>query len=174
MTRDRFRRNNNNRFKNKSNNGPLGAPKGKPTGQNESVRPVQRGGAEGQELFSRYEKLFEELAKVRSDYFEKFFRVDDNRKRSMEKRYYDLLNNFRNFENSLPDWQKNKFLKDHKGNRLDLDYSLAHPDAEVSNEEQVAPADPHVSLIQKGRPSYKDDKEESVGTMEDYNRVKGL
>ena len=82
----------------------------------------------------------------------------------------------RDFEESLTEWQQLKF-KEHKSlYKEELTYENAH--GVDGNHEEIPQdgqfEDPHMTAEQAQPQNFASDEEESVGTMEDYNRLKGV
>ena len=87
----------------------------------------------------------------------------------------DIIEQLRKFEENLKDWQKVYLQKKTERYRLDLTYSSNHeldPEAAVLiSADQID--DPHFTDSQKeAYEVYKEDTEESVGSIEDYQKYK--
>ncbi len=116
---------------------------------------------------------------TRKKYFEYFNRVDERQLYKLEKNFFDSIEHLRRFEDTLEPWQR-EALEKRKTERykLDLTYSnnrglnpIEETRLEVSPEEIE---DPHFKETQKeAYLEYKEDTEESVGTFEDYLKLKG-
>ena len=98
----------------------------------------------------------------------------------LEKNYYQTLDNLRRFEETLKPEEKELFLKNFKELDPDQTYSLnrnlpldnTQQPVETQNEDEPV-EDPHLLMSQKNE-SFSQDTEESVGTIEDYKKIKGL
>ena len=95
----------------------------------------------------------------------------------LEKQFFASIEHLRKFEASLEDWQKEYLKKKTEKYRLDLTYSSNHelpPIAEKVDETGEYP-DPHFTANQRRAfEEYKDDTEESIGTIDDYLKYKNL
>lgn len=138
-----------------------------------SSTPQRGGGIEG--VYAQYDALLDEHLAARKRYFEYFNRVDDRQRKKMEDQFFHSIEKLRNFENSLRPWQKEFLVKKVDRYSLDLTYSSNHELPIEGKSEVEGPfSDPHFLKSQELRPSYKDDKEETLGTIEDYKKLKGL
>lgn len=130
------------------------------------------------QVLVKYDNLLEQHLITRRKYYDYFNRVDERQLMKLEKNFYDSIEHLRRFEAGLEPWQR-EALEKRKTERYkkDYTYSLNHglnpEDATV----EVAPEeieDPHFKESQKEAfEEYKDDTEESVGTYEDYLKLKG-
>jgi hypothetical protein len=105
--------------------------------------------------------------------------VDDRQLYKLEKNFYDSIEHLRRFEDSLEPWQR-EALEKRKTERYRLD--LTYSNNRGWNPEEIAKADyqpdenedPHFKESQKEAfEEYKNDTEESVGSYEDYLKIKG-
>ena len=113
-----------------------------------------------------YLHLFEKYLHVRRKYFESFHTKNSQQVAKLEKNFYGHLEELRNYERSHKDKIKNL--------KMDYAYSKNHNiDHTVKETSSDEPAEPHY-LIQQKEADYSKDREESVGTLEDYLRYKGL
>ena len=133
----------------------------------QSVRPKNFNTA-----FKRYDDLLQQLIKARKKYFELFGRVGTKEKTDLKNKYYKTLDQLRTYEQSLPDWQVSQLNQKLDPCKEDLTYS------EQNTSERLVPPqeheDPHQMIAQKKRESFSDDSQESIGSMEDYNKFKGI
>jgi hypothetical protein len=132
------------------------------------------------QVLVKYDNLLEQHLITRRKYFEYFNRVDDRQLRKLEKNFFDSIEHLRRFEANLEPWQR-EALEKRKTERYRLD--LTYSNNRGWNPEEIAKADfqpdekedPHFKESQKEAfEEYKDDTEESVGTFEDYLKLKGL
>jgi hypothetical protein len=131
------------------------------------------------QVLVKYDNLLEQHLMTRKKYFEYFNRVDERQLYKLEKNFFDSIEHLRRFEDTLEPWQR-EALEKRKTERykLDLTYSnnrgldpMEEMRLEVSPEEIE---DPHFKETQKeAYLEYKEDTEESVGTFEDYLKLKG-
>lgn len=148
----------------------------------------QKGGSDA--VFLRYEQLQQEHNNARKKYFEMFGTPDNNLKKKLENTFNKTLEALDKYELSLQPWQREQLLKKIELYKFDLTYSENHelikPEAlkekpcygfypGLSEALPHAPfEDPHFLPNQINRASFKDDTEESVGSIEDYKKLKGL
>lgn len=124
---------------------------------------------------SKYLSLVERHVEARRKYYDFFHRADPNQLRKLEREFVDSQQQVLNFEASLNPTDRELLNKDYGGKPEDRAYTTNH---EISPEQQPVPTqgdfeDPHVLESQR-RADFKDDKEESHGSIEDYKKLKGL
>jgi hypothetical protein len=132
------------------------------------------------QVLVKYDNLLEQHLITRRKYYEYFNRADERQLKKLEKNFFDSIEHLRRFEANLEPWQR-EVLEKRKTERykLDLTYSLnrgldpaAQPQVELAPEEI---GDPHFTETQKEAfDEYREDREESEGTYEDYLKLKGL
>lgn len=125
-------------------------------------------------ILQKYENLQEQYIQARSKFFELFGRGKEKQLEKVEKNYHTSLENLRKFETGLnEDWQKEV---------LDQKINAYPEDRQYTTEHNIAPVgdtvahtgefeDPHLLATQKNH-QWTEDKEESTGTIEDYQRYK--
>jgi hypothetical protein len=132
------------------------------------------------QVLVKYDNLLEQHLITRRKYYEYFNRVDDRQLYKLEKNFFDSIEHLRRFEANLEPWQR-EALEKRKTERYRLD--LTYSNNRDWNPEEIAKADfqpdenedPHFKESQKEAfEEYRDDTEESVGTYEDYLKLKGL
>ncbi len=137
-------------------------------------------------IFDRYENLMQEHVNARRKYYDLYYTADDNQIRKLEDNFYRTLEAVRRWEDNLEPWKKEFLLKKIEMYGFDTTYSqnreLIKPDAPkpsyglysgLSDTPPEAPfEDPH--YLQTQKQSFQEDTEESVGSIEDYKRLKGL
>ena len=128
------------------------------------------------QVIQKYENLLEQHLINRRKYFEYFDRVDYNQLRKLEDNFYNSIEHLRRFEAGLEQWQKDHLKTKTERYSPDVTYSINHDldgspyPVEISDDEIE---DPHFTEAQKEAfAEYKDDTEESVGTFEDYLKLK--
>ncbi|WP_127715948.1 hypothetical protein [Halobacteriovorax sp. HLS] len=123
----------------------------------------------------KYNNLLEQHLLARKKYFALFHRADPNQKAKLERIYYNTASKLREFEMTLTGEKKELFKKHFDSLKPDYQYSTNHdlpPEPEhVSHQEEFE--DPHYLEMQK-EAKYADDTEESMGSIEDYKKYKGL
>lgn len=131
------------------------------------------------QVLVKYDNLLEQHLITRRKYYEYFNRVDERQLYKLEKNFYDSIEHLRRFEASLEPWQR-EALEKRKTERYKLD--LTYSNNRGWNPEEIAKEgfepdeneDPHFKESQKEAfEEYKEDTEESVGTYEDYLKLKG-
>jgi hypothetical protein len=97
----------------------------------------------------------------------------------LEKNFFDSIEHLRRFEAGLEPWQR-EALEKRKTERYKLDLTYSNNrglDPEEEAKIEVTPEeieDPHFKESQKeAYLEYQEDTEESVGTFEDYLKLKG-
>lgn len=138
-------------------------------------------------IYDRYYQLVQDYVNARKKYYEFYYRADDNQMRKIEDQYHRSIFALRDFEKGLEEWKKEFLLKKVDMFKFDTTYSENRKYVEgpqkghygllpiqVENPGEGPFENPHVLQTQIQRQSYKDDTEESVGTIEDYKRLKGL
>lgn len=127
---------------------------------------------EFESLMSKYLNLQVLLIEARKQYYSLFDRAQKSQKDKLERKFYQALNNLRDFENKVPEKLKDQFFARINGKKIDTDYSSSHgltTDGQVESSIEISP--PHLLLSQK-ESNFKSDNEESVGTMDDYEKYK--
>lgn len=155
-----------------------------------SQPPQQRG--ERDVVFERYDQLRTEHMAARKKYYEMFGTPDYNLKKKLEITFNKTIEALTNYEKTLQPIQREALLKKIELYDYDLTYSqnreLLAADAPAKSAFGLYPAlpglldtppeapfqDPHYLQTQVNRPSFKEDAEESVGSIEDYKKLKGL
>ncbi len=122
-----------------------------------------------------YLNLLEKHLESRRKYFDLYHRADPRQLAKLEKSFYRTLTELREYEDNLKPELKEKFDSKYNGLELDHTYSSNH---EIPAEVEAVAAegdfeDPHLLPTQK-KGLYAEDTEESSGSIEDYNRYKGL
>jgi hypothetical protein len=142
-------------------------------------RPRRSGGGgkpQGFEKFHRsYLNLLERHLDARKKYYELFHRADPKQLAKLERNFYRTLDELRSHEEKVKPEFEEKFKKLVDGLELDTTYSNNHElplQAEVLvKDEEIE--DPHLLPTQVNH-EFKGDQEESVGSLEDYRKYKGL
>jgi hypothetical protein len=132
------------------------------------------------QVLVKYDNLLEQHLITRRKYYEYFNRVDEKQLKRLESNFFQSIEHLRKFENNLEPWQREALEKRKTERyRLDLTYSSnrgidpTQLQPEIIPEDQIE--DPHFKESQKEAfEMYKDDFEESEGSIEDYLKLKGL
>lgn len=137
-------------------------------------RPHQSPPLQGPEsVLSRYNELLERHIRDRRKYFQCFHHRDNRKLKRLEDNFYSSAKRLHHYENSL-----NKEMKKWSGPHInvlkpDTTYSENHrlPRENSSPVNREESFDPHLLSSQREH-SFKDDCEESMGTMDDYRKLK--
>jgi hypothetical protein len=140
-------------------------------------------------VYDRYIQLVQDYVNARKKYYEMFYRADDNQIRKIEEAYYKTIDALGTFEKNLDENKREQFLSKVDMYKFDTTYSenrkyvegpqrghhgLLPIAIDVENPGDGPFEDPHILQTQIKRASFKEDKEETVGTIEDYKKIKGL
>jgi hypothetical protein len=127
-------------------------------------------------LVEKYINLLDQHLIARKKFHDLYYRAEIPQLNKLERLFYQSLNDLREFENKIPEETKPLFEKRINGLTLDMTYSSNHnisPEASVVVIAESDIEDPHFLASQK-KANYKEDTEESVGTLEDYNSYKNI
>lgn len=163
-----------------NNNRPHNNRRPHPNQQNQQNHSNQHGGGGAggiDQVLMQYDRLVEQHIEARRKYHELYYRCDNNRLNKLENQFFITAQRIVRFERELRPWQVEQLRKQRTEiYPLDTTYSSLYPEAEKlepSNQpQQNVVVVQHISPVQKARPSYKDDKEISEGTLEDYLQYK--
>ncbi|MBL7663893.1 MAG: hypothetical protein JNM93_02080 [Bacteriovoracaceae bacterium] len=160
-------RNNNNQNRNQGKRHHGGGKFHK--GRNNQRRYHQKKSLPPSRIVIKYDNLLDQHLQARRKYYEMYYRVDYPALDKLEKNFYDTLDNLRRFESRLEPWQRDILQKRTDGYKLDLDYSTNNNISAVGDNVPAGPhKEQHINDKQLNRPSYANDREESVGTDDDY------
>ncbi len=126
--------------------------------------------------YEKYLNLLDQHLIQRRKYFELFFRADPQQKIKLEKNFYQSLYDLREFERTSTEDVKEYLLFKTNGKKEDGIYSENHQLAPMVSEDLPTPEDirdPHLLPSQK-KQTFKEDQEESIGTLDDYMSYKGM
>ena len=157
--------------RNNNNNRPRNPNQGSPSGPN----PQNPQGINIERIYEKYLNLLDQHLIARKKYHDMFYRADPAQKNKLERNFYNTLNDIRDFESKLAPEAKTLFETRNNGLKADNIYTTNHEIAPVGENPPPAEewADPHFLQSQKVA-DFNDDKEESVGTADDYLRYKNL
>ena len=153
-------------------NKPAQSNQGQQANQNPNQRPDNRPNLIDR-IYEKYQNLLEQHLIARKKFHDLFYRADLPQKNKLERIFYSSLNELRDFEAKLNPTERELFEKRNNGLALDTTYSTLNADllaASLTNANQE-PSDPHYMQSQKAA-TYRDDKEESVGSKDDYEKYK--
>jgi hypothetical protein len=124
-------------------------------------------------IYEKYQNLLEQHINARRKFHDLFYRADLPQKNKLERLFNSTLKEIRDFEGRLNPHERELFEKRHNGLALDLTYSTLNAAALEASVQIVSegPSDPHYMQSQKNA-SYKDDREESVGSKDDYEKYR--
>jgi hypothetical protein len=133
------------------------------------------GGFSFERIYEKYLNLLDQHIIARRKYHDLFYRADYNQKNKLEKNFYNTLNDIRDFESKLAPDVRAMFEKRNNGLQYDRTYTSNH---EIGIEgdpvpNDLPPAEPHFLQSQIAA-DYSEDKEESVGTADDYLKYKNI
>ncbi|MCP4914758.1 MAG: hypothetical protein GY909_16695 [Oligoflexia bacterium] len=121
-----------------------------------------------------YLNLLEKHFQMRRKYFDLFHRADPKQLAKLERQFSNSAKELRDFEERMAPEVREKFGRK---------FHMANPDNTYSSNHELDPShvevdptlsdDPHYLPSQK-EANYSNDTEESEGSMEDYNKYKGL
>ena len=122
-------------------------------------------------VWQKYDNLLERHLVSRRKYYDYFNRADPHKRIKMENNFYATLEHLRRFESSLSSQQK-KWLEQKTNNlQPDIIYSKNHEIPPHKSTVDPSQANPHLLSSQK-QSDFSNDNEQSVGTMEDYMKLK--
>lgn len=126
-----------------------------------------------EKIHAKYDNLLEQHLVARRKFFEVNGRGNSKQTEKARAHFYRSIEQLRNFEAKLKDWQKEVLEKKTELYQPDLDFSMTHNLPEHDQDHALAilaDNDPHILDSQKI--DFSHDTEESIGTMEDYERYK--
>lgn len=127
-----------------------------------------------QKVIMHYDHLLEQHTEARQKYFEMYHRGNAQQKEKYEKRFNQTLEALREFETIINPDNKKVLMERIESYPRDLFYSDSHGiDPDSSDPLPTTIDDIHMNDVQKSRPSYASDTEETEGSMEDYYKYKG-
>lgn len=156
--------------------GPSRPKRGGRNRKNKGPNPNQGPRLHGIDLVrAKYLSLVEQHVEARRKYYDLFYRADPNQLRKLEREFTDSQAKVLAFENSLKPEDHKLLIKDYGGKPEDRVYTQNH---QIPAEQIHVPTtgdfeDPHVLESQK-QSDFKNDTEESVGTFDDYKKLKGI
>lgn len=158
--------NNNRRRPQPNHNRPRPQGPGSPQGNSTSGFSIER-------IYEKYLNLLDQHIIARRKYHDLFYRADPAQKNKLERNFYNTLNDIRDFEDKLAPDVRTLFEKRNNGLAPDRIYTSNH-ELPIEGDEvpkDLAPAEPHLLQSQISA-DYAEDKEESIGTAEDYLKYK--
>jgi hypothetical protein len=141
-------------------------------GQNKNRRPKSLTPAR---VLQKYDNLLEQHITARKKYFELHARLKGKQLDKIENNVTKTLNDLRNFEKGLKDWQREILAEKINAYKEDRQYSSSHELEPVGDNVPFSGdfEDPHLLPTQK-EADYSGDTEESQGSMADYYAYKGI
>ena len=166
--RRRPNRNNQNRPRNPNQN----------PNQQQNTNPNNQNAPAGSKIERTYEKylnLLDQHLIARRKYHDLFYRADPGQKNKLERNFYNTMNDIRDFESRLPPDMRELFEKRNNGLNPDTTYTTNHEIPTIGDNPppETEWADPHYLRSQQVV-DFATDKEESVGTVDDYLKYKNL
>ena len=145
------------------------APHSRRRRHHRSQHSVQSG---EEKWFQEYEYLIKSHNESRKRYFDQFHRVDQYRRRRLELNFFRAAEKLRSFEERITAKQwAHIHAKKYKNYPQDITYSTNHA---LTTSEPVPQefTDSMVRPDQLNRPRFGEDQEESVGSIEDYQKYR--
>ena len=141
---------------------------------NNRRRRPQRNLTPEEQFLRKYETFRKRHDDSRAEYFSLYHRVNDHKRRQLELKFFKAVEELREFEDGLTE-EQNKLLDQYKFHNYKLDntYSTNHEVSEYSTYDGTI-EDSMMLESQRKRESFKEDTEESVGSLEDYKNYKGI
>jgi hypothetical protein len=160
---------------NKSQNSNKHRPK---SSSNNKRRRTRRPGPPlplNERIYKKFDHLIEVLGHARKKYFELFFRADPRQKKKLKNNYDRTLEAVHKFEQTLPAEEVEIFRARYKRQELDRTYTSNHKISPVGDEVNYSNKfpDPHYLNTQQ-EADFSQDKEETSGSMDDYNSYKEI
>lgn len=173
--RRRPHRNHHNRPRNPNQN-PNQNPNHSPRPQhNHPGQGLSPQGINIERIYEKYLNLLDQHLIARRKYHDLFYRADPGQKNKLERNFYNTLNDIRDFESKLAPSARELFEKRNNGLSLDNVYTSNHEIPAVGDNPPPESewSDPHFLHTQKIA-DFAQDKEESVGSIDDYLKYKNL
>lgn len=163
-----------NQFNRNQRNGPQRNRRRYRGGPNRNNRPPNPS-SQLDRLVEKYINLLDQHLVARRKFHDLYYRAEIPQLNKLERLFYQSLNDLREFENKIPEEVKSLFNQRINGLKLDTTYSENHQlnPQQTINETEIEITDPHLLQSQKSK-SFKDDTEESTGSIEDYNLYKNI
>ncbi|OUR97195.1 hypothetical protein A9Q84_12780 [Halobacteriovorax marinus] len=165
-----------NRYRGKNKNKPFNKKAGSSSNTNRRKKNFKKSPRLPMEdmVTLKYNNLLEQHLLARKKYFALFHRADPNQKAKLERIYANTISKLREFERNLSGEKKDLFEKHFHSLKVDLEYSSNHEISPVAEHvsHQGDFKDPHYLEVQI-ESDYKEDTEESMGSIEDYKAYKG-
>jgi hypothetical protein len=120
------------------------------------------------------ELLREQYYAKRKTYYEKFAKLEARQRLNYENDIANITEKMRKIEDFL-EQEKSEFPSKEKGlypEERRYEKEFARERGQIQEVVVQEPSNVHINDLQKSRPKYNDDKEESVGSMDDYLRIK--
>lgn len=126
------------------------------------------------DIVPKYDNFLNQYIMARKKFFEAYYRAPDAKLDQIERNYRKALDELTRYTFRLSPWQKEVLEKRTECYPLDSDYSSKHGISLKGEPDADLPLNPdyHATVVQIKRPSYKDDKEATIGTEEDYIQYK--
>lgn len=159
-----------------------GKSRGRRTGQGPAQNQAQNPNAAPrtnstpqEKIVERYDALLELHNQARRKYYEMFHRAEPQQRQKLERAFDRTVSDLRHYEHTLNAEQKAILRSKRDGLRPDLTYATNHnlPPEEAPVSHQGNFEDPH-ELQSQREADFSKDTEESMGTLDDYMKYKGL
>jgi hypothetical protein len=131
--------------------------------------------AQIERLVEKYINLLDQHLVARKKFHDLYYRAEIPQLNKLERIFNQTLFELREFEKRIPAEQLDAFNERINGLERDTTYSTNHnidPNLkEIITDNEIS--DPHLLKSQKAQ-TFKEDKEESIGSLDDYNRYKNI
>jgi hypothetical protein len=126
-------------------------------------------------IYEKYLNLLDQHIIARRKYHDLFYRAEPSQKNKLERNFYNTLHDIREFENKLAPEARELFEKRNNGLRPDNIYTTNHEMADIGDTPppETEWNDPHFLRSQQ-LAQFAEDKEESMGSIDDYLKYKNL
>ena len=158
-----------NKNKKKTHASADGAAPNKKPNHNKNRRPKALSPSK---IAQKYDNLLEQYLIARKKYFEMYARAKGQAYKKIDNNYMRTLKAVFNYKDTLNDWQQESLDKKLELYPEDNQYTTEHG-LPLTGEVEVVETKEDIHLLPKQREAnYKEDTEESSGTIEDYKKYK--
>jgi hypothetical protein len=124
-------------------------------------------------VLQKYDNLLDQHLVARKKYYEMFGRTEGEQRKKLERVFFKSIEELRNFELGLEDWQKKTLEQKTEMYPKDTFISSTYGEKPIEVAHTGEFEDPHFLPTQR-QAHYEGDTEESIGTIEDYKKYKNI